>query len=67
MAKNVTTSTPPPDFAAVYIDGGWRKVERVFGASTKRIYQWLARFPDIETERRAELRRQGKSARGAKS
>ena len=66
MAKHMTTSTPPVDFEPQYIAGGWRKVERLFGASTARIYQWLKAFPDIEERRRAELRRQGKSARGTR-
>lgn len=33
---------PPPEFEAEFIKGGWRQVERIYGARTDLILKWIA-------------------------
>jgi len=37
-----TFPPPPPEFAEQFADGGWRRVERIYGARTSLIRKWIA-------------------------
>lgn len=37
-----TFPQPPPEFAEQFADGGWRRVERIYGARTSLIRKWIA-------------------------
>lgn len=37
-----TTPPVPPDFAEVFVKGGWRLAERLYGASTPVLQKWIA-------------------------
>ena len=39
---NRTFPPPPPEFAEQFADGGWRRVERIYGARTSLIRKWIA-------------------------
>ena len=50
---------PPPEFAEQFAIGGWRQVERLYGARTDLILKWIdqtgavCRKPRVETLARA--------------
>jgi hypothetical protein len=48
----------PPEFRAVFLDGGWRKIERVYGARTSLLNKWLVMcgFEEVKAERRVAKR-----------
>lgn len=37
-----TIPPPPPEFAQQFAEGGWRRVERIYGARTSLIRKWIA-------------------------
>jgi hypothetical protein len=52
---------PPPEFADQFILGGWRQVERVYGARTDVILKWIAVCGGLE-----DLQARRKAARAVK-
>lgn len=48
----------PEDFEEQFILGGWRQVERVFGARTKLLLKWIDMCggQELYDKRKAELR-----------
>lgn len=59
-----TRSTPPapPEFVQQFIAGGWRKVERLYGARTDLLLKWieLSGGQSLHTARAAYMRETGK-------
>lgn len=58
MAERISTKvTPPPpaEFAAEFVRGGWRRVERLYGARTDRLLKWIemAGGAELYAKRRA--------------
>jgi hypothetical protein len=37
-----TIPAPPPEFASQFAKGGWRRVERLYGARTDLIRKWIS-------------------------
>jgi hypothetical protein len=54
----------PPEFREKFIQGGWRMVERLYGARTGLLLVWIEMNggEELYTLRRAEMERQGKGA-----
>jgi len=52
---------PPPEFADQFILGGWRQVERVYGARTDVILKWIEVNGGL-----ADLQRRRKEAKAVK-
>lgn len=52
---------PPPEFAEQFILGGWRQVERVYGARTDVILKWIEVNGGLD-----ELQRRRKEAKAVK-
>jgi hypothetical protein len=48
---------PPPEFAENFIKGGWRLVERLYGARTDLLLKWieLSGGEDLHARRRAAM------------
>lgn len=51
----------PPEFAARFVSGGWREVERIYGARTDLLLKWIAMSggEDLHRLRREHLRTNG--------
>lgn len=47
----------PPEFAEQFISGGWRRVERIYGARTDLLLKWVEMCggPKLYAERRQHL------------
>ena len=39
--RNQQTEPLPPNFVANFLEGGWRKIERMYGARTDVNVKWL--------------------------
>jgi hypothetical protein len=37
-----TFNAVPPEFLDQFVEGGWRRVERIYGARTSQIRKWIA-------------------------
>jgi hypothetical protein len=58
IATRVTPPTPP-EFKAQFLKGGWRQVERIYGARTDLLLKWIAHvggLPALQAERAAVRR-----------
>jgi hypothetical protein len=53
----------PPEFPAEFIAGGWRRVERLYGARTDLLLKWvqLSGGQSLYAARAAHMRQTGKS------
>jgi hypothetical protein len=51
----------PPEFAEEFILGGWRRVERIYGARTDLLVKWIEMCGGeaLESQRRAHMRDRG--------
>ena len=53
-----TPQPPPPEFANEFLAGGWRRVERLYGARTDVLRKWIEQCggDDLFARRRAMMR-----------
>lgn len=58
MALLRTIPACPPEFAAEFIAGGWRRVERIYNARTDLLLKWIEMSggDDLYRRRREHLR-----------
>lgn len=59
MASSMYRIEPvPPEFRQQFLDGGWRRVERLYGARTSLLNKWLVicGFEQVKAERRVAKR-----------
>ena len=56
----------PPEFAARFISGGWREVERIYGARTDLLLKWIAMSggEDLHRRRREHMKATGVGIHG---
>ena len=57
-----TFPPPPPEFAEQFADGGWRRVERIYGARTSLIRKWIALTGAVCRHPRTRGRERGRKA-----
>jgi hypothetical protein len=66
MALLRTIPTCPPEFAAEFVTGGWRRVERLYNARTDLLLKWIAMSggEELHRRRREHMRTNGVGAAG---
>ncbi len=62
-----TIPAPPPEFASEFAKGGWRRVERLYGARTDLIRKWveITGADKLRAESRARRYVMGRTLKGS--